>query len=191
VLRLARSALSDATSCLIGMRCWGFRAGRGTGSHIVLDFGLKVPAARAIRNPTLTPIQRRFRGEVSIFVTCTWRLDACAKVICGSADSNLPAGEMMKGLRSVVGRQVRSIRLCPPAHDLDICFGDRRLRIFCDHTVPGFSEDNYSVERWKRSNGGGWSGELVVVSARGQVTRKSLAGATIQAVDSSRRPRLT
>ena len=55
--------------------------GEWHGSHFILDLGEKVPRDYRIENPTLTEVQRTFRGELSLFVECAWRLDSKSSVI--------------------------------------------------------------------------------------------------------------
>lgn len=137
--------LRQALRQLVGRNCWGIVAGAGTGSTVALDYGKKVPRKMAIRNPHLTEEQRCFTGEYSVFVTCSWRLDSSADVICGWEDGNDEGGPMLRGLRSLVGRSVSDVEVMSPGHDLAIRFeSDTWLRVFCDHTSEADDGDNYS-----------------------------------------------
>lgn len=182
-LKELKTAFPDVVARLVDKRCWGLRAGTGTGSRFVLDFGGKVPARNPVRNPNLTRVQQRFRGEFSLFVTCAWRLDARTHVVCGWADSNLPSGDMLRGLRTVIGRRVRAINLCMPAYDLEVDFGPRTLRIFCDRTVRMEGEANYTMESWRPPLDGAWHGEGYTVLAGGRIARARLRGASTRLVD--------
>src|SRR5437867_12656135 len=87
-----------AVSRLEGKRCWSVLAGSGTGSHFILDLGEKVPRDYRIENPTLTVVQRTFRGELSLFVVCAGRLVSKSSVICGWGDSNVLYGVVVRGM---------------------------------------------------------------------------------------------
>ena len=163
-----------AVSRLEGKRCWSVLAGSGTGSHFILDLGEKVPRDYRIENPTLTVVQRTFRGELSLFVECAWRLDSKSSVICGWGDSNGPNGDLVRGLQLSCGRRVTRVSLRHPAQDLEGCFGDLVLRVFCDQTSPLSHGSNYSIDSWRSPRPSLWKGLKFVVEARGRTHKERI-----------------
>lgn len=129
---------------LIKKECWGFVAGKGTGSVIVLDFGNKMKRDRPLKNPHLTQEQRENSAELSLLVQCAWRLDANDRVVCGAWDSNEVDGPMLTGLQEIVDRAVCSVVADVPSMDLTLRFdGGMCLKVFCDHVNVDEAEDNY------------------------------------------------
>jgi len=161
--RLAREFALTLKS-LVGKRCWGVSAGEGTGSVFVLDFGRQIPRDKPIANPHLTPEQRRYTGELSLMVWSAWRIDAKHTVVCGWNDSSRNDGPMVRGLKSLVGRSVKSVSFDRPAFDLEVRFQERCLRLFCDQTKHRRGYENYwlTLSSPKRS---------YVVGPRGRLRR--------------------
>jgi hypothetical protein len=125
--------------------CWGIVAGEGTGSTIALDFGEKIPRKKKILNPTLTDEQKKYTAELSLFISCAWRIESDNKVICGSTDPNANDGPMVRGLKNLVDHKVDSIHVLLPSFDLSLLFdGFLWLRVFCDQTGEVEEYDNYS-----------------------------------------------
>lgn len=126
--------------------CWGFVAGKGTGSVVELNLGRKVSRKAPVKNPHLTDEQRANDSEFALFVECTWRLESKTQVICGAWDDNSKLGAMRKGLERLVGQTIDSISLARPSLDLALRFSNQLvLRIFCDQTNPAEMVDNYSL----------------------------------------------
>jgi hypothetical protein len=50
--------LSVALGEIVGRPCWGFVAGKGTGSNFTMDFGRKLKRARPLTNPHLSGSSR-------------------------------------------------------------------------------------------------------------------------------------
>lgn len=130
----------------IGQECWAVVGGKGTGTVICLDFGLKIPRKNKLKNRHLTEDTRTYRSEFSLFIQCSWRLDAEFEVVCGSKESNEEGGERNEGLKKLIHKHVTAIDLIKPAFDLNVHFDEKLiLRIFCDETNPDEDEkfDNY------------------------------------------------
>lgn len=139
-------AFTNNIKRLIGQNCWSMTAGEGTGSNIALDFGRKILRKTEIKNDYLSEDQRKYRGEFSLYITCSWRLDSHSGVICGSKEPNQNNGPMIEGLKRIVTKRIIDIDIISPAFDLIIQFDDRlTLRIFCDETDPNDEFDNYSL----------------------------------------------
>lgn len=131
---------------LVGQVCWGFAAGKGTGSVISLDIGEKVLRESPLKNPHLTAKQRKYKAEFDLFIQCAWRLESKTQVICGAWDDNSEGGDMLEGLQRLVGQAINSIKVSKPAFDLAVNFNNGLvLRIFCEQTNQAEMEDNYSV----------------------------------------------
>src|SRR4051812_10034701 len=89
--------LREVLDNLVGKACWNIAAGINTGSHVSFDFGKKVRRVKPLKNPRISQELRQYTGEVSLFVTCSWRLDSEVEVLCGSEDDNSEEGPMLHG----------------------------------------------------------------------------------------------
>jgi hypothetical protein len=78
------------------------------------------------------------RGEVSLYVWCSWRLDGPEDAL---ASSDQDPETFMPVLTTLVGREVTSVNVGAGACDLLVQFGDLALRVFCDHVLPDPSFD--------------------------------------------------
>lgn len=149
---------------LVGQPCWGFVAGKGTGSVISLHFGNKLPLQQPIKNLHLSHDLQKYEGEIILFVQCVWRIDSEVEVICGCWEDNEKDGPMLSGLQNIVGQKVESIELSLPAWDLAVHFSNLiTLRIFCDQTdliEPVYNYDFFSPE------------VTYIVSTRGRLRRE-------------------
>ncbi len=129
---------------LIKTKCWSFIAGEGSGSVISLDFGEKVLRKKPCRNKYLSEIQRKFKGEYSLLIYCSWRFDSPNKILCGSKDSNHADGPLLKGLKHIVDKSVVSVNVYSPAYDIVLGMSDGfTLKIFCDETNISEPFDNF------------------------------------------------
>lgn len=131
---------------LVGERCWSFSAGAGTGSHLSLSFGRRIPRPISLTNPNLAPGARENDAEYSLFVECVWRLDDENGVVCGAWDDNRTDGPMLQGLARLPGHRVTAVLLRRPSLDLELAFDHGlRLAVFCDQVNEEERADNYSV----------------------------------------------
>ena len=141
--RLSRM-LHRSLALLKGKKCWGIVAGEGTGSIVGLDFGEKVLRLRPVDNPHLTDDERRFEAEMSVLVSCSWRLDSKLRVLTSSTAPNTNHGPMVKALELLRHRAIESMELSRPGYDLELWFrGGLRFRVFCDQ-VDIDGGNNYS-----------------------------------------------
>ena len=130
---------------LIGRRCWGVAAGAKTGSMFSLHLGEKVRRKRPLDNPALLDPLRTHEGEVILFVECRWSLTYKKKRLCTSASNNHADGEMVVGLRRLVGARVTNLTLSIPSNDLALHLTkDLTLSISARLGRTGGS-DNYSL----------------------------------------------
>jgi hypothetical protein len=93
---------------------------------------------------------------------------------------------MLLGLKTLIGRHVTAVNVRGPAYDLELDFGTRMLRVFCDQTADVPDESNYTIELWKLPLDGVWRGELYTVLARGQLTMEKVSGASTRLVAAQR-----
>jgi hypothetical protein len=129
----------------VGQPCWSFAAGAGTGSHLHLDFGRKIPRAVPLTNPHLDPEARANDAEFALYLECVWRLDEAAGVVCGAWDDNAAGGPMLRGLARLPGLRVVQANVRQPGLDLDLEFEQAlRLTVFCDQVNVLDEADNYS-----------------------------------------------
>jgi hypothetical protein len=130
---------------LIGKECWSVIGGAGTGTHISLDFGDKIPIKKPLTNPHLTEEERNFNGEFSFYITCAWRIESELEVISGCWEDNAKDGPMLNGLQKIINQKVIAVELSLPALDLKLTFENNfSLQIFCDQTSLEEGYDNYT-----------------------------------------------
>jgi hypothetical protein len=131
---------------LVGKECWGVIAGPGTGSTVHLSFGDRIPRIRPVRNEMLREDERRYEGELDLFIECAWRLERDAGVLCGSGDDGSNDGPMVQGLSHVITRVVTGTEVGEPVPDLIIQFDQGLcLRVFCDQAGATGRDDDYSL----------------------------------------------
>lgn len=135
--------ISEFAQHFVGRRCTGFVAGVGTGSHVTLEFEPRLRRSAPLSNSLLSEEQRLTEAEYSIFILCTWRLDAEVGVVTGAWDDNAEGGPMILGLERLVGCNLGRFEISEPGMDAILQFGDLRVRIFCDQLNPEDAEDNY------------------------------------------------
>lgn len=130
-------------------------------SGALLDLGERVEKERPTKNPKLTAEQRRYQGESSVFITCTWSLNV-------PSDRTQPARQEMderswwdKQLSLVVGTTVTETTTTPDRRQLQIRF-DNGVQLVAD--LEDSSEYQHYTVRVGREY---WS-----VSADGQLTHE-------------------
>jgi hypothetical protein len=115
--------------------CWGVVAGKGTGSNVLFDFGMKIPREKPLKNQYLSEVVRNNESEKSLFVRCVWRIISKQEVICGCWEDNSNGGPMLQGLERFLGSKVVRTVLSCPGLDLNLEFDNGlTLQIFCDST---------------------------------------------------------
>jgi hypothetical protein len=119
---------------LRGLECWYVSTGGAAGSTFQLALGEKVRRPSPLRNPAHSSEFREFEGTVSLLIWCAWRLDSSDGPVTSWDDTD-QNGEA--GLRQLIGSQIASFDVVPPAWDVAVAFSNGlTLRVFCDH-VPG------------------------------------------------------
>ena len=142
---LVREFIATAQT-LVGKPCWGIAAGANTGSVLNLHLGGKICRPRLLPNPALSADLRQYRGELSVFIKCAWRLDMEDKIICGWIESCSEGGPLARGLHRVLDETVERISLQRPALDLGVHFSNGCvLRLFCDQTYEEEEESSNYV----------------------------------------------
>jgi hypothetical protein len=152
--------LRSMLSRFVGQICWSVISGQGTGSQFTLRLGAKVPFSIPLKNPNLTEDEKRFDGEMWIYIeAASWRLEKRGQIVCGSTSPNGKGEEMTVGLQQLVGATIKQWELMQPAHDLNLVFSNEVvLRVFCDQM---FEYDNYSI--------GAMGSRSLTVGPRGRV----------------------
>ena len=120
----------DVLARLVGEECWSVIAGKGTGSHVSMKIGAKIPREQPLKNSLLTEDERNFDGEFGLFVTeASWRVEDAESVLCTSTDEN--TGERYIHLKGLAGRKVTSASVAFPSFDLCLEFeGGMHFRVF-------------------------------------------------------------
>jgi hypothetical protein len=118
----------------VRMPCWYVSAGKGTGSSFQLVLGGKVLRKHPIKNPHQSEEFRKYAGEASLLVWCSWRLDGESEALASSDE----ADEVIEHkLQVLVGTTLETVEITSRAWDLCLSFsGNLQLCVFCDH-VPG------------------------------------------------------
>lgn len=136
---------------LVGKECWYCFMEPGA-SEITLALGRKLPreAAHAERCPADDP--RRYKGEESLWVRCSWRFEYKNAVVASW-------GDYLAGRKSrkdncfgpVFGKRVTRARLTSQVGDLRVDFANGyTLRVFADVSVQGSEEFNWQLYRSNR-----------------------------------------
>src|SRR5262249_56732312 len=106
---------------LRGLRCWYVSAGGCSLPSFQLALGEKVLRPAPLRNPAHTEEYRTHEGEANLLVWCSWRLDDPDRPVTSSDDS---ADAITRGLEALIGCEVESVDLTPPAWDLVVQFSN-------------------------------------------------------------------
>jgi hypothetical protein len=125
--------LNKMLSALRGKACWYVNAGGAAGTSFSLSLGDKKPRKYPLKNPDVTDEFRRYEGEATLLVWCSWRLNSADDAEASSDES---AEVVAQKLRRLEGQNIREIEMSEPAHDLRITFDSLSLQVFCDH-IPG------------------------------------------------------
>ncbi|MDR2874481.1 MAG: hypothetical protein LBV44_00930 [Methylobacillus sp.] len=138
-------SLEETLRSLEGKVCWSVIAGRGTGSHVSMHFGKKIPMSRPLKNTKLTEEERNFEGEFGLFIQmCSWRLEDGESVICSCHSPNDEGEEMLFGLKFIIGKKLLSAKVKNVGKDLDLLFEKNiKLLIFSTQMQNGYHD--YSV----------------------------------------------
>lgn len=128
-----------------GLECWSSIAGEGTGSIFTLSFGKKIPRKISLANPHLTIDQPNYESEYSLMVWSSWGLYKEALPVCDSNSSNEKDGQMVVGLRELIGKRIKEITLKEKTLDLEIEFdyGYRMIVVADGYDLYGDDADNY------------------------------------------------
>ena len=111
------SEFCEILNKLVGIECWSVIAGKGTGSHVHVGFGAKIPREKPLRNTLLSEDERNFEPEFTLFVTeASWRVENDEAVLCTYTDEN--TGKRYKHLKSLAGKKVVRAETFFPSFDL-------------------------------------------------------------------------
>ncbi|MDR1140976.1 MAG: hypothetical protein LBL62_04730 [Planctomycetaceae bacterium] len=113
-----------------------------------LDFGgtIKRTCTEKEREETGRDIQEE--GEYDILIWCAWRLQDSNDAICSS---NCPDEVCEAGIKRLLGQDVISVEIFPPACDAAVTFSSGLvLKIFCNYTKDSEIETNWFFRNvWK------------------------------------------
>lgn len=165
--------LSKLVRSLQGLRCWYVSGGGCTLPTFQIALGEKIARDVPLRNPAHPEEYRTHEGEANLLVWCSWRLDGPNRPVTSSDDL---AEAITSGLKNLIGGQVESVDLSPPAWDLSVRFSNGfQLRVFCDH-VPGDPSFDGNWELWLRETViAAGPGDRLVVESRTEADAASLA----------------
>ena len=153
--------LKRAVSLLTGKSCWSAIGSGAAGSNVLLEFGRRIPLKRPAANRQLSPLQRSYEGELSLFIECAWRLEGHDQILTSSGDDDRPNGPIAMALRDITGQSVISAVVAAAIPDLYISLtGDFVIRLFCDQGNLDQAWNNYSLRI---------GDTFVVVGPRGRV----------------------
>lgn len=127
-------AMITIANALSEQECWYVSCGGSAGASFELALGKKVARKYPIQNPAHSEEFRNFEGTTSLFVWCTWRLDAPETPVTSSDDQD---SGISAGLNQLIGHKITSVDVRTKGMDATIVFSNGyTLYIFCDH-VPG------------------------------------------------------
>lgn len=128
--KATRAELQQALQRLNGLRTWNSRAGSGTGSIFTLEFGEVLP-------------ERAGQGELSLMVSCAWRLNDRQQIMCtwhDDADSVLATCLALLHEARVIEVTLSSWG------DLQLQFSNSLvLDVFADLSVRQIGDDNWLI----------------------------------------------
>jgi hypothetical protein len=137
----------DVFQRLRGKRVWTVIPSFRGASNVSIEFGDRRVRDRPLkRDAYRTSEECDFAGEITLLVTCSWRLDGPDRVICGGLSSAPAYEEMVQSLRQMIGREVEFITVLEPALDLEIhVAGGLRFLVFCDAVEGDQYVGNYTL----------------------------------------------
>ncbi|RYZ82093.1 MAG: hypothetical protein EOP04_22730 [Proteobacteria bacterium] len=115
----------------LNLPCWLTTSGEGVGSIIGLSFGDRLPTENIIKkNGTVFNFEPSSHG---LMVYCKWKFSRNFKSICDSNSSNANDGEMVTGLKQLIGNKIVNIEVDSSTLDLRIVFTNSYvLQCFCE-----------------------------------------------------------
>lgn len=131
-MRISTEELDRIIRMAIGQSCWYVSVGGSTLPSFSLSMGRKLKRERPLRNKAHSEDYRKYRGESSLLVWCSWRLDTKHSAIVSSDDDEKA---ITRGLNSLQGKKLLDIGIQEPVWDATFVFSDDvTLKVFCDHT---------------------------------------------------------
>lgn len=128
------ATLESSLLALNGLTCWGAVAGPGTGSHVTLHFGEKLPRKVPLNGSRTSEALRRYSGEYILFIQdCAWRMDESERMVCSSKSPNDIDGPMVTAFASAVSSRIVAADCAPSTYDLTLSLSSgQTIRLFCD-----------------------------------------------------------
>src|SRR5262249_19031159 len=140
------STLHTLLESLRGREVFYVYCGVSTGSVLDIHFTPIKPRPRALGNTFLSQLHRENMGTLSLFVECSWRLQAGNMIIAASGDVVGDVEDIFSAVRRLERMSVRNVILPALGQvlDLGILFPDGlQLSVFCDSGAS--ARDNYTV----------------------------------------------
>ena len=102
--------LSLAIKALLGKQCWAVIGGEGTGTMVTLDCGAKIPRKPILKNSTLSDVERKYEGEIVIFIEMAdWRLSIFGMERFSTLNPICDEQGMMEELRGLIGKTITNV----------------------------------------------------------------------------------
>lgn len=141
-----RDNLIRLLESLVGREVFCIYCGVSTGSVLDIHFTPVKLRQNALRNMHFDLYHREYMGTISLFVECTWRIQADAKILAGSGDVTSEVEDVFHIVRQL--ENVSVTKVIPPALgqvlDFTLCFQNGvQLSVFCDTGIS--SHDSYTV----------------------------------------------
>lgn len=129
---------------LQGKECRALLFGPPMGGIITLYLGELTKREKPLENRKLPAEIREYSSEYRLCIQCDWRLQNQIGPVTGFSESNIKNGPLEKGLRKLKGQKVENIQINDICGDLEIFFGELKLKVFCNYT--GHADNSYSFQ---------------------------------------------
>jgi hypothetical protein len=122
-------------------------------SGVLLYLGQRVDRARPISNTYLTEEQRRYVGDSSVFITCTWRIDTPPDLLPAPNEEMNEIDRWDAQLSVCVGKTLVCARTTPDRRQLQLQFDNETWLVadlstsyrYQDYTIQ-VGDTNWTVE---------------------------------------------
>lgn len=144
-------ALIERFNQLVGKECWSTWAVDSAPNWLTLDFGEKVKRKTPLKNQSRPETERNFKGEFSLFIQCSWRIESKSEVVVNGRDENggryKVGGPTLKALGLLRGERVKSVAVEPSRFDVALEFENGlTLRVLADNVgKPNDNNENYTL----------------------------------------------
>jgi hypothetical protein len=124
-------AAAEISAALLGKRCW--YAYVGVGCTFSMDLGRRLLRDRPLTHRQHPPEYRKYEGESSLLVWCSWRVES-ARGPLASSDNEFDLCQ--EAIRRLIGRSVEDVRI-EPGWSLRLALSSGLVvSVFADHVGP-------------------------------------------------------